>query len=688
MKIFSTQENSPLVLIVENDKISRIQLCSMMKKEGYKVVEASNGEEGLAAVNSYHPNIILLDALMPVMDGFAFCTELQTYPGRSNIPILMITCLEDEESVNRAFEVGATDYITKPIHWAVLRQRVRRLLQASRVREELQQQSERERLIWGIAQHIRQSLSLEEIFNTTVAEVRQFLECDRVLFYRVHANGEGEVVSEAVVPGCKSILGQNITDPCFQTNYLELYRQGQVRAIADIEQADFLPCYIKFLQQLEVKSYLVVPILHGEAFWGVLLVHHCTGSRNWSNLEIGLLQQLASHISIALAQAEHLGTIKESELRFRQLAENIREVFYLVTNDRILYVSPAYEEIWGCSRESLYQRLTSWMDNIHPDDLDRIKTAFKEQQQSGKAINEEYRIVRHDGSIRWIRDRSFPIRNETGQVQRISGIAEDITARQQAEEEIRQALKKEKELNELKSRFVTMTSHEFRTPLSTILSSAELIQHYSYKMSDDKKNQHFNRILKAVKQITDLLNDILIFGKAEAGKLQFKPAPIDLNLFCSSLVEEVQVTAGSNYAIAFVNNGKFCHVNMDERLLQHILTNLLSNAIKYSPQGGKINLELVCQQKEVIFRIQDSGFGIPAAEQARLFRPFERGSNIGNISGTGLGLAIVKNCVDIHGGKITGESEVGVGTTFTVTLPCSGTQLNGSKMSIDYGRLG
>jgi PAS domain S-box-containing protein len=255
-------------------------------------------------------------------------------------------------------------------------------------------------------------------------------------------------------------------------------------------------------------------------------------------------------------------------------------------------------------------------------------------------------------------------------------ILRDITERKQVEAEIRDALAKEKELGDLKSSFVTMASHEFRTPLTTILSSAELLEIYSFKWDQEKKIKHFQRIQAAVKQMIHLLNDVLLIGKAEAGKLECNPAPLDLFQFCCDLVEEMQITTKS-HNIAFVSNMHSLHINpddcskayLDEKLLRHILSNLLSNAIKYSPQGGSVNFELIYQQGEAIFHITDQGIGIPVVDRDQLFNSFHRASNVGTISGTGLGLAIVKRSTDLHGGKIAVNSEVGVGTTFTVSLP-------------------
>lgn len=254
-------------------------------------------------------------------------------------------------------------------------------------------------------------------------------------------------------------------------------------------------------------------------------------------------------------------------------------------------------------------------------------------------------------------------------------IVRDITERKQAEVEICKALEKEKELSELKTRFVTMTSHEFRTPLTTILSSAELLEDYGSNWPQEKRLTHFRRIQNSVSHMIQLLNDVLLIGKAEVGKLECNPVLLNVSQFCHDLVDEFQVgttrlgNERPGCTITFVSLGNCTQANLDERLLRHILSNLLSNAIKYSPQGGIVRFDLICQPAEVSFRVQDQGIGIAAADQDQLFDSFYRASNVGTISGTGLGLAIVKKSVDLHGGKITVESEVGVGTTFLVSLP-------------------
>jgi PAS domain S-box-containing protein len=246
---------------------------------------------------------------------------------------------------------------------------------------------------------------------------------------------------------------------------------------------------------------------------------------------------------------------------------------------------------------------------------------------------------------------------------------EEIAERQKAEAAVKEALETEKELSELKSRFIATISHEYRTPLTTILFSAELLDNYSDKLTQKKKSQHLKRIQASVHHLTHLVEDALFINQLEVQKVQIKPTLLDLSAFCQELVEDLKLTALAQHAITFESKGDCSQVYLDEKLLRQILTNLLSNAIKYSPKGGTVWFSCSCDESQVTFCIQDEGIGIPAEDLPQLMQSFYRASNAGIIPGTGLGLAIVKKCVDLHGGQIALESQIGIGTTFTVTLP-------------------
>jgi signal transduction histidine kinase len=231
-------------------------------------------------------------------------------------------------------------------------------------------------------------------------------------------------------------------------------------------------------------------------------------------------------------------------------------------------------------------------------------------------------------------------------------------------------LVKVQELSQSKSEFVSMLSHDIRNPLNTILLVAGLLQNSDDKLPKEKKLSHFQLMRSAIKNVAQLLDEVMFIGKADTGNLPCELIAIDLELFCHQLVQEMQLSLGEEHpTIIFSSYGEIGEVMCDESLLQHILGNLLSNAIKYSPPNSTVRFDLIAQEKTIIFRIQDEGYGIPEEDQHRLFQPFHRATNVGRIPGNGLGLAIVKKCVETHGGQITFHSRQGVGTTFTITLP-------------------
>jgi len=303
--------------------------------------------------------------------------------------------------------------------------------------------------------------------------------------------------------------------------------------------------------------------------------------------------------------------------------------------------------------------------------------AYAQITQTG-LFSAEARMRRKSGELIWVQldgsalDRGRP---EDGSVWTYV----DITRRKEADEETRRALVRERELGELKTRFVSMASHEFRTPLATILSSAELIEHYGEKITHRERQDIMADLVVAVKRMQGMLEDMLTVGQADAGKLRLNLRPLDIAALCRKLVTEVHTGDAGQHAIEFeapVGHDAFSQlVMLDERLVRHICTNLLTNACKYSAPGSVVVLTLDLQPgqagDQLILRVSDEGIGIPESDLPRLFESFHRGSNVGNRQGSGLGLAIVKHAVDLHHGKIEVASTPGTGTRFTVSLPIS-----------------
>jgi PAS domain S-box-containing protein len=252
--------------------------------------------------------------------------------------------------------------------------------------------------------------------------------------------------------------------------------------------------------------------------------------------------------------------------------------------------------------------------------------------------------------------------------QRTRELATAIQRVEQSQEEVIRALKKERELNNMKSQFVTIASHEFRTPLATILSSASLIGRYTKTEDEDKRHKHVQRIKSTVTNLTEILNDFLSIGKLEEGRVNSVPILTTLPAFCESLIEEIKGLCKEGQQIHFQYTG-IQEVWLDKQLLRNVLFNLLSNAIKYSEPGKSIFLNVQSTQEMVRVEIEDQGIGIPEKDQQHIFDRFFRAHNAGTAQGTGLGLNIVQNYIELMGGAVHFKSEVGKGTVFDIQVP-------------------
>jgi PAS domain S-box-containing protein len=583
------------LLIVDDSPEDRELYRRYLRRDreySYTIFEATLGQQGLELWQQHQPDVILLDYRLPDIDGLEFLAQLQPLSQGICLPVIVVTGQGNEAIAVKAMKAGAQDYIVKEqITPEGLQIAVNGAIETVRLRTQLQQRIERERVVSYITQKIHQSLSLDEILQTTVTEVQEFLHTDRVLVFKLKPDGDGTVIAESVGAHWRSLLSSTMYDPClaenylawnssenvtydpaFVENYIQRYRQGYVTAIFDIQDSTIDPCHVELLAQFQVKANLVVPIIYDNYFWGLLIAHNCATPRRWQPLEIDLLKDLAIQVGIAIRQAElyqqaenelterrrieaelrqseerlrlalsasRMGTwnwniqtgkitwsdnlealfglqpgefdgsfemfvarlhpddrdrvlaavdravatredydiefrvvypngtirwtlsqgkvfydqqgqpmqmagvdiditerkrsaetLRQSEERFRQLAENIDAVFWIrdVSENRVSYVSPAYQRLWGFNPQELYQGQQAWIDRIHPEDRKFIERAFHEKAAAGK-FDEEYRIILPDGTLRWVRDRCFPLRDETGEIYRFAGIAEDISNR-------------------------------------------------------------------------------------------------------------------------------------------------------------------------------------------------------------------------------------------------------------------
>jgi PAS domain S-box-containing protein len=302
-------------------------------------------------------------------------------------------------------------------------------------------------------------------------------------------------------------------------------------------------------------------------------------------------------------------------------------------------------------------------DNVYPtlstEAEEKLKSVFK-----GNPVTYDVEMDKQAYTV-----NSVPIQDGGNEVSEIMVVIKNITKRKQVEKELLKSIEKEKELAQMKTQFVTMASHEFRTPLTTILSSAFLLENYSGEELENKKSTYINRIKNSVNNLTQLLNDFILLGKLEEGKVKVSYSPINIRQFLEELVPEIELVRKEDQRVRCEYSGERGEIMLDKQLLRGILLNLIGNAIKYSPADSLINIDVVITSHTLTIKVTDRGIGIPLEAQPHIFKRFYRAENATNINGTGLGLNIARKHAKLMKGKIEFKSDLNEGTTFTVTLP-------------------
>jgi len=417
-----------------------------------------------------------------------------------------------------------------------------------------------------------------------------------------------------------------------------------------------------------------------------------------------LRRRIALQKKEAAAHAEVEAAIRASESKFRLLFERSSDPMLLLDGRALQFIdcNDAALDLMQCTKEQ-FRGLPPW--EISPE-------RQPDGQLSLDSAAHQIHSLAHSGTRRfeWVHQRmdgsTFPVevmltsielgsqplifviwreiserkKMEAALLELNAGLERRVEERtaelksaneklQRSEEELHRNLAREMELNELKSAFVSMVSHEFRTPLGIIMSSSEILGRYFGRMSEGDRTEHLASIARNSRRMAGMMEEVLLLSRLDAGRMECKPAPLALPGFCRRLVDEMHSATHRACTIEFSGGeGLEGETMADENLLRHILGNLLSNAVKYSVAGEPVSLDLRRVGHEIVFKVADRGIGIPDADRGRLFEAFHRGRNVGQRPGTGLGLVIVKRCTELHGGRLQLTSEEGGGSTFVISI--------------------
>lgn len=520
---------------------------------------------------------------------------------------------------------------------------------AAATEESLRQQTEREQLVSAIAQHIRCSLNLKQVLNTTVAEVRQFLQTDRVLIFRFEQNWSGTVLVESVGSGWKSILGKFIADSCFADSYLGRYQRGETRAVADVQAAGLSSCYRKMLNRFEVKAILVVPIIRGEQLWGLLIAHHCHSPRPWHSLEMDLLKQLSGQVSIAIQQSElyqqvqrlnadlerqvqkhaaQLELASEFEATLKRITDRVRDS---LDEDQILQT--AVQElaiatgVSGCNAAlyDLEQRTSTvlyeytaalapfqgrvvLMDNFPEGYQQLLQGQFFQfcslipNPHRGRVAMLACPIVDDQGVLGdlWLISKDYHAFNDQD-IRLVQQVANQcaIALRQARLYQAAQAQVKELEkLNGLKDDFLSTVSHELRTPMSNIKLSTQMLEITLRRLnllndSSSPLEKYFQILRDECEREIGLINDLLDLSRLEAGSEPLVLSEVLLQGWIVHLIPPfIERALSHQQQLKTEIPSDFPKILTDLSYLERIVNELLNNACKYTPAGETITLSV------------------------------------------------------------------------------------------------
>ncbi|MEA5467002.1 GAF domain-containing protein [Leptothoe sp. PORK10 BA2] len=590
----------------------------------------------------------------------------------------------------------------------------------------LQQQLKKERLISEIAAKVHESLDLHACLQTTVNEVQTFLDTDRVVIYQFNPDWSGFVPVEAVNEHCDSVLQQTIHDPCFGEGYLDLYQRGRIGQVDDIYEANYKSCHIKFLEELQVRAILCVPILRSQKLWGLMIAHHCRGPRHWTELEADLLGQLATQVAIATQQAEIYhqmqaelmqrqqveSALRQSEVATRSLYEIIATpaATFCETLERLLHLGcqqfdldlgilsktvdttstivASYSES-GISLKGMQFPLSQTYCQETLQSETQIPFSILSASQSFWKDHPGYtkfKVETYLGMPVWVAGSPYGTLYFSSQTSRGAEFSNgEIEFLRLITQWIRGALEREQAAQELartrddvlaatraKSEFLATISHEIRTPMNAIIGMTSVLLDTSLTA---EQQGFIETIRQGSESLLSIINNILDFSKVESGQLKLEEQPFDLRNCISDICDFLTPSATQKQLSLSIQIAADVPpvIVGDVTHIRQILVNLIGNAIKFTSHGHvcmTVTSESVQDACEIQFAVQDTGIGIPAEKQQELFKPFSQldGSTARKYGGTGLGLVICQQLVQVMNGRIWFESEVNQGSTFYFTV--------------------
>ncbi len=629
----TNQAAMPLILAVDDDTTTRLLIVESLRSAGFRVEEARDGQEGVERFMQLRPDLVLLDVIMPVMNGFDACSAIRLVDGGDRVPILMATGLDDVESIHRAYEVGATDFITKPINWSLLGHRVRYMIRSAGTYERLLR---------------------SEAKNTALL--------DAVPDSMVRYGLDGRILE---VKLGESRLLQGLPDPV------------QGRMVQDVLPAPFAE------QATEMAAYALQDSVSQSAEFRLDAFDGSTQFFEARVVACGGQEVLA--ILRDITQRKRMeSALRASEARFRSLIENASDLITLVDADgAIRYESPAVARILGHEADALIGRAV--IDLVHEDDENTLATCIRETLSSDHlAPVEQIRMRTADGNWRLMETICTPFLDSASESLVVMN-SRDVTERVEAERALRDSEDQLRQSQKMEAigRLAGGVAHDFNNLLTAILGYAQMLE--EELLSEGRSAEEAQEIRKAATRATSLTRQLLAFSRKQV----LQTRVVNLGSIVSDMDKMLRRLLGEDVELATESENDLYAVKVDPGQMEQVILNLAVNARDAMPNGGRItlrtrNLNVDASRAEatahlkpgdyVLLEVTDTGEGMDAETQAHMFEPFF--TTKGKGKGTGLGLSTVYGIVCQSGGEIWVESAPGQGTTFRIALPAKVSQDN------------
>jgi PAS domain S-box-containing protein len=685
---------SATVLVVDDNAANRSVLVTLLGYVGHRVVEAVDGREALELARREPPSLVITDLLMPVMDGFDLARRLREDAALTAVPVVFYTATYVESDARALADACGVRYIlTKPAEPEEILRVVGEALQggvgAPASPSSLDFHQEHLRLLTMTLAH-KAEVVVPRLSAVMALSLQLASELDPVRMLDTFCEGMRRALEAdwAVVTLDRRLHHRDcpLSASGLDVAALAGWAAGPVVENAMAERralcvpADSADSPVPEPLR-RAGTLLLAPIHSPETLYGAMCLARSAGAAPFAPEEIdlaailgGLVGRIYENGSLYAAARKQAEDLTKSEERFRQLADNIPEVFWIADAEtgQAIYVSPAYETVWGRSVQSFYDRPASWLETVVPQDAALVQ-AFLERSLRGEAA-EEFRIQRPDGSVRWVWARSFPVRDAHGRLERLAGVTLDITERRNLDQQFRQAQKME-----AVGRLAGGVAHDFNNLLGVVMGYGESA--LRALPADHPVRPKIDQILRAAERATGVTRQLLLFSRKHVAE----PRLLDLNAIIRDLERILHRLIGEDLELVVVCGTALGTIRADVHEVEQVLMNLAVNARDAMPHGGRLVIETAHARvgpghaageegippgDYVRISVADDGTGIPSDVRPHIFEPFF--TTKAPEHGTGLGLSTVYGIVSQAKGHIVVESEEGRGTTFSVYFPDTG----------------